>query len=135
MLYHVAHTAGKVLTRFEPPVFQRMGQQKVSNAAGMVTTKEVKIFLFTCKDAFPGDPPCGRSKYTQWGTGTGALAKHLRKCHPAEWARMLGGNEVSKRTNSMVIDGDVVVRISFEAAFPCHIRVRVPDLREGYGCG
>ena len=46
-----------------------------------------------------------------------------------------GGNEVSKRTNSMVIDGEIVLRISFEEAFQCHVMchqwVIVADL--GFG--
>jgi hypothetical protein len=112
----------KVKDCFGSPVILSTKVVEKKLKRGKVKTKTLKQHQYECLDNFSeGDTPCGKQKRVQWGTSTGALSDHVQKRHPLHWKAMITRGDIKGPSKLVVVDGEVVMRLSFEESFGGHV--------------
>ena len=61
------------------------------------------------------------AQVTVWDGSTGALINHMRDNHSTEFKKMVERGDIKGTSKRMVVDGNVVERLSFEEAFTYHV--------------
>ena len=56
-----------------------------------------------------------------WDGSTGALINHMKDKHPTEFKKMVERGDIKGTSKRMVVDGNVVERLSFEELSLIHI--------------
>jgi hypothetical protein len=116
----IVKVTSKVKACFFLPMKKATKISRKKNPSGGEVEVTVHQFEYKCKDDF-GGLKCGNQTCIQWSTSTGALSKHLQRRHPEHWKKLLSQGDLMGPSKYVVIDDQIVTRLSFEAAFPKHV--------------